>query len=157
MIVRQSNPCDCCPPLPLIVSRGGAQGEIQKSYSAWQMVRPVIRRCPLGRIVTPAFLALNKSPIKSRVNSKSDPPSSVITQTLAAVSLSLSPQRACRDSRRHRTSVAPLRTFPTSRSATGRESRARRGPASRSASPSPPPRKSRRRPGNWKKPHKTLP
>jgi hypothetical protein len=50
MIVCKSNPCDCCPPLPFIVSRGGAQGEIQKSYSAWQLVRPIVRRCLLGRI-----------------------------------------------------------------------------------------------------------
>jgi hypothetical protein len=50
MIVCKSNPCDCCPSLPFIVSIGGAQGEIQKSYSAWQLVRPVVRRCPSGRI-----------------------------------------------------------------------------------------------------------
>jgi hypothetical protein len=29
---------------------GGAQGEIQKSYSAWQLARPVVRRRPSGRI-----------------------------------------------------------------------------------------------------------
>jgi hypothetical protein len=50
MIMRKSNPCDRCPPLPFIVSRGGAQGEIQKSYSDWQLVRPVVRYCPSGRI-----------------------------------------------------------------------------------------------------------
>jgi hypothetical protein len=50
MIVRKSNPCDCCPPLPFIVSRGGAQWEIQKSYNDWQLVCPVVRRCPSGRI-----------------------------------------------------------------------------------------------------------
>jgi hypothetical protein len=105
--------------------------------------------------VTPAFLALNKSPIKSCVNSKTDPPSSVTIQTLAAVfSLSLSPRRACRSFRRHRTTAAPPRAFPTPRSATGRESRARRGPASRSASPSPPSRKTRRRPERRKNPTK---
>jgi hypothetical protein len=49
MIVRKSNPCDCCPPLPFIVSRGGAQGEIQKSYSALQLAHPVVRHCPSGR------------------------------------------------------------------------------------------------------------
>jgi hypothetical protein len=41
MIVWKSNPYDRCPPLPFIVSRGGAQGEIQESYSGWQLVRPV--------------------------------------------------------------------------------------------------------------------
>jgi hypothetical protein len=50
MIVGKSNTCDCCPPLPFIVSMGGAQGEIQKSYSAWQLARPVVRRRPSGRI-----------------------------------------------------------------------------------------------------------
>jgi hypothetical protein len=50
MIVCKSNPCDRCPPLPFIFSRGGSQGEIQKSYSAWQLVRPVMRHCPSGRI-----------------------------------------------------------------------------------------------------------
>jgi hypothetical protein len=50
MIVCKSNPCDHCPLLPFIVSRGGAQGEIQKSYSAWLLVRPVVHRCPSGRI-----------------------------------------------------------------------------------------------------------
>jgi hypothetical protein len=38
------------PPLLFIVSRGGAQGEVKKSYSAWQLARPVVRRCPSGRI-----------------------------------------------------------------------------------------------------------
>jgi hypothetical protein len=92
---------------------------------------------PAGDFVTPAFLALNKSPTKSCVISKTNPASSVTIQTLAVV-LSFSPRRACRDSRRHHTSAAPLRAFPTPRSATGRESRARRGPAGQSASPSPP-------------------
>jgi hypothetical protein len=50
MIGCQSNPCDRCPPPPFIVSREGAQGEIQKSYNAWQLVRPVARRCSSGRI-----------------------------------------------------------------------------------------------------------
>jgi hypothetical protein len=50
MIVWKSNPCDRCPPLPFIVSRGGAQGKIQKSYSDWLLVRPVIRCCLSGRI-----------------------------------------------------------------------------------------------------------
>jgi hypothetical protein len=48
--LRKSNPCDRCPPLPFIVARGGAQGEVKKRYSAWLLVRPVIRRCPSGRI-----------------------------------------------------------------------------------------------------------
>jgi hypothetical protein len=48
--VWKSNPCDRCSLLPFIVTRGGAQGGIQKSYSAWQLVRPVVRRCPSGRI-----------------------------------------------------------------------------------------------------------
>jgi hypothetical protein len=46
MITRESYPCDRCPPLPFIVSTGGVQGEIQKSYSDWQLVRPVVRCCP---------------------------------------------------------------------------------------------------------------
>jgi hypothetical protein len=52
MIVWKSNPCDRCPPLPFIVSKGGTQGEIQKSYSDWQLVRPVVCHCPSGRIGT---------------------------------------------------------------------------------------------------------
>jgi hypothetical protein len=48
LVVYRSNPCDHCPPLLFIVSRGEAQGEIQKSYSAWQLVRPVVRRCQSG-------------------------------------------------------------------------------------------------------------
>jgi hypothetical protein len=50
LIIWKSNTCDCCPPLPFIVSRGGAQGEIQRSYCAWQLARPVVRRCPSGCI-----------------------------------------------------------------------------------------------------------
>jgi hypothetical protein len=45
-----SNPCNCCPPLPFMVTRGGAQGEVKKSYSIWLLVRPVARRCPSGRV-----------------------------------------------------------------------------------------------------------
>jgi hypothetical protein len=52
---------------------------------------------------------------------------------------------------------APMRAFPTPRSATSRESRARRGPDDRSASPSPPPRKTRRRPEIGKIPQKPFP
>jgi hypothetical protein len=33
-----------------LVSRGGAQGKIQKSYNAWQLARPVVRHCPSGCI-----------------------------------------------------------------------------------------------------------
>jgi hypothetical protein len=33
MVMRKSNPCDHCPPLTFIVSRGGAQGEIQKKVT----------------------------------------------------------------------------------------------------------------------------
>jgi hypothetical protein len=29
-VFRRSNPCNCCPPLPFIVTRGGAQGEIKR-------------------------------------------------------------------------------------------------------------------------------
>jgi hypothetical protein len=29
---------------------GGAQGEIQKSYSVWQLARPVVCRCPSGHV-----------------------------------------------------------------------------------------------------------
>jgi hypothetical protein len=49
-ILWRSNPCDRCPPLPFIVTMGGAQGEVKKSYSAWQLARPVVRRCPSGCI-----------------------------------------------------------------------------------------------------------
>jgi hypothetical protein len=50
MIMRKSNPCGCCPPLPFIVPRGGAQGEIQKSYIDWELIHPVVRHHPSGRI-----------------------------------------------------------------------------------------------------------
>jgi hypothetical protein len=46
----RSNPCNSCPPLPFIVTRGAAQGEVKKKYNAWLLGYPVVRRCPSGRI-----------------------------------------------------------------------------------------------------------
>jgi hypothetical protein len=48
--LRRSNPCNRCPPLPFIVTRGGAQGGSKKRYSAWSLGRPVACRCPSRRI-----------------------------------------------------------------------------------------------------------
>jgi hypothetical protein len=108
--------------------------------------------------VTPAFLAPNKSPNKSCVFSKLSsraqlPPSN------PSHCPSLSPRRACRESRRHRPHPGQRPRVPSQRRGRPpcRESRARRGPAGRSASPSPSSRKSRRRPENHKIPHKPFP
>jgi hypothetical protein len=97
--------------------------------------------------VTPAFLAPNKAPNKSCVFSKLSsraqlPPSN------PSHCPSLSPRRACRESRRHRPHPGQRPRVPSQRRSRPpcRESRARRGPAGRSASPSPPSRKMRRRP-----------
>jgi hypothetical protein len=49
-ICRRSNPCNGCSPLPFIVTRGGAQGEVEKKYSAWLLGCPVARCCQSGRI-----------------------------------------------------------------------------------------------------------
>jgi hypothetical protein len=64
MIGCKSNPCDRCPPLPFIVSRGGAQGEIQKelqclatgtsrrtSLSVWAYQNRVVMPCQRSRHV----------------------------------------------------------------------------------------------------------
>jgi hypothetical protein len=106
--------------------------------------------------VTATFLAPNKSPNKSCVFSKLSsraqlPPSN------PSHCPSLSPWRACRESRRHRLHPGQHPRVPSQRRGRPpcRESRACRGPAGRSASPSPPSRKSRRRP-KIEKPSKNL-
>jgi hypothetical protein len=49
-IFRRSNPCNGCPPLPFIVTRGGAQGGSEKMYSARLLGCPVACRCRSERI-----------------------------------------------------------------------------------------------------------
>jgi hypothetical protein len=51
MTVQFVSPRDNCHPLPFIDSRGeGQQGKWEKSYSAWPLGCPLVRRCPSGHI-----------------------------------------------------------------------------------------------------------
>jgi hypothetical protein len=51
-ICRRSNPCNGFPSLPFIDARGGHKGKGKMSYNVWSLGRPVVRRCPSGRIET---------------------------------------------------------------------------------------------------------
>jgi hypothetical protein len=91
-------------------------------------------------VVTPVFLAPNESPTNSRVFSKlsrwvhlspSEPRSSSPSLTLGAGAANPAGTARTR-------AVAPLPAALAPLLATAQESRARRGPAGRSASPSPP-------------------
>jgi hypothetical protein len=116
-----------------------------------------------GGAVMPAFLALNKSPTKSCVISKTDPPSSVIIQTLATVfSLSLSLSLSLPDAR----AAIPAGTAPRPHPCAPSQRRGRppAGNPAHAAVPVTGPPRHHRRPRKCadarktgEKPHKTLP
>jgi hypothetical protein len=50
MSVQFVSPCDGWPPLHFIDEGGGAKREIKERLQCWLLGRPLVRRCPSGRI-----------------------------------------------------------------------------------------------------------